>query len=166
MEEGVWNSASSLICLTCPRSDGVLNPSGVRFGSSEIYKVVEQFPNLVADSLCVGQSVTGTDEEVILFVQTRPGMPFTKEIETVLRNAIAAALSPRHVPKRFYSVTKIPYNANGKKMEIQVKQVCNGGRGVLEKMTLTDAERSMLAGFVRFYDVERVAEGKDREAKL
>ena len=55
-------------------------------------------------------------------------------------------------------------------MEIQVKQVCNGGRKVLEKMTLTETEREMLEGFVKFYDIEKVGSEKEsngkRESKL
>ena len=33
-----------------PISDGVLNPSGVRFGSAEIYTVMERFSDVVDDS--------------------------------------------------------------------------------------------------------------------
>ena len=130
----------------------------------------------IHDALAVGQQrqtaqYSDPAERVLLFLKCAPEQssgtlqPKPALLQRV-RDAITKDLSRRHVPHFVFEVGEIPHNANGKKMEIQVKQVCNGGRGVLEKMTLTDAERSMLAGFVRFYDVERVAEGKDREAKL
>ena len=51
------------------RSDGTLNPNGVRFGSAEIYNIVECFAE-VADSVCVGQkSPVDGEERVILFLK-------------------------------------------------------------------------------------------------
>ena len=38
------------------RADGVLNPSGIRFGSAEIYAVIDaHFGTEIEDSVCVGQ---------------------------------------------------------------------------------------------------------------
>ena len=159
------------------RSDGVLNPSGVRFGTSEIYNVLSSpsLSTIVLDGLAVGQQRTeppysDATERVILFMKVAPehstGTVFPKsEIVDKIKHGIVRDLSRRHVPSFFFEVDEIPHNANTKKMEIQVKQVCNGGKTVLEKMTLTDAEREMLDGFVRFHDVEEVVKQK-RESKL
>lgn len=163
--------------LTIP-SDGVLNPSGVRFGTSDLYNILSSpaLDGAIEDALAVGQQRqtpqhSDPAERVLLFLRCAPShssgtLHPTRALLQRVRDAISKDLSRRHVPHFIFEVREIPHNANGKKMEIQVKQVCNGGHGALEKMTLTEAERSMLAGFVRFYDVERVAEGKGREAKL
>ena len=83
-----------------------------------------------------------------------------------LKEQITQDLSRRHVPRFFFEADEIPHNANGKKMEIQVKQVCNGGCEVLKKMTLTDAERTMLQKFEKFYHVEEVVKQSRRGSKL
>jgi acetoacetyl-CoA synthetase len=142
-----------------PNSDGVLNPSGVRFGTSEIYAVVEKFADIIQDSLCAGRSIPGSDEEVILFVQTNPGIVFTKQTEKMLRDAISAALSSRHVPKRFYPVTKIPYNVNGKKLEIAVKRMISGA-------TIDDKTRATLADPQDLDEFEHFAISEPARAKL
>ncbi len=113
------------------RSDGVLNPSGIRFGSSEIYNIVEgpRFNSQISDSLCVGRRRThDKDEAVFLFLIMAPGHPFTAmNSSTTIRDAIREGLSPRHVPKFVFEVAEIPYTVNGKKVEIAVKKVTSGG---------------------------------------
>lgn len=102
------------------RSDGVLNPSGVRFGSAEIYAVVEggQFP-YVADSVVVGQRRPGKDddERVLLFVKlhdAKAGLS-PQQIDD-MKKAIRIAYSPRHVPAHIFAVKDIPVTSNGKKV--------------------------------------------------
>lgn len=161
-------------------SDGVLNPSGVRFGTSDLYNVLSlpEISPKVLDGLAVGQQ-RATDEysddteRVLLFLklpsEQSNGTPFPRnELLQKIRELIIHDLSRRHVPHFFFEVNEIPHNANTKKMEIQVKQICNNGQKALDKMTLTDAERSMLQDFVRFYDVEKVMEskGNNRSSKL
>lgn len=165
------------------RSDGVLNPSGVRFGTSELYNILSQpqFSSIVLDGMAIGhQRNTSTysdpTERVILFLKVAPehstGTPFPKdELVNRLKLQISKDLSRRHVPHFFFEVDEIPHNANGKKMEIQSRQVCNGGGEVLKQMTLTDLERGLLEKFERFYHVEKVMEEKEkgkasRESKL
>lgn len=159
-------------------SDGVLNPSGVRFGTSDLYNILtsERFSSVTQDGLAVGQqrtsgSYSDAAEQVILFLKVRPehssGTLFPKEqIVKDLRDQIAKDLSRRHVPHFFFEVDEVPHNANGKKMEIQVKKVCNGGGEVLKKMTLTDSERDMLKPFEKFYHVEDVVKQNKRSSKL
>jgi len=92
------------------RADGVLNPSGVRFGSADIYGVLERrFADRVADALCVGQRrPTDSDESVMLFLLMRPGARFDAALVREVRDAIRADLSPRHVPRWVFETWEIP----------------------------------------------------------
>lgn len=92
------------------RADGVLNPSGVRFGSAEIYSVIERrFANRVHDSLCVGQRrPTDQDETVMLFLLMKPGHRFDTALVSEVREAIGRDLSKRHVPKYIFETPEIP----------------------------------------------------------
>ncbi|RSM06965.1 hypothetical protein CDV31_008807 [Fusarium ambrosium] len=108
------------------RSDGVLNPSGVRFGSAEIYAITETLPE-ISDCICVGQRrEIDEDERVLLFVKMSSGQSLTAELETKIASAIREGCSPRHVPRGIFEVSDIPYTLNGKKCEINVKHVING----------------------------------------
>ncbi|XP_040843076.1 acetoacetyl-CoA synthetase isoform X1 [Ochotona curzoniae] len=107
------------------RSDGTLNPNGVRFGSSEIYNIVEAFEE-VMDSLCVPQYNKDGEERVILFLKMAPGHTFGPELVNRLRDAIRRGLSARHVPSLILETQGIPYTLNGKKVEVAVKQVIAG----------------------------------------
>ena len=70
------------------RSDGVLNPSGVRFGSGEIYTVLDQFSSVIDDSICVGQRrPQDLDERVLLFVKMREGTKSDKGLDEAIRRA-------------------------------------------------------------------------------
>lgn len=92
------------------RADGVLNPSGVRFGSAEIYGVLEggKFP-MLSDSICVGQRrPQDQDESVMLFLLMKPGEEFTQKLVNDVKAAIREALSPRHVPKYVFETPEIP----------------------------------------------------------
>ncbi|EGU83212.1 hypothetical protein FOXB_06286 [Fusarium oxysporum f. sp. conglutinans Fo5176] len=110
------------------RSDGVLNPSGVRFGSAEIYAVIETIPE-VLDSICVGQKrEVDINERVLLFVKIRPGASLTSHLKSHINSAIRDRYSPRHVPAYIFEVDDIPYTANGKKYEINVKHAINGNK--------------------------------------
>lgn len=90
-------------------SDGVLNPSGVRFGSAEIYSVLEQFRDVLDDSLCVGQRrPEDKDERVLLFLKMRPGHQLSDSLSNSIREAIRKALSARHVPAYIFEIQEIP----------------------------------------------------------
>ncbi|EHY61218.1 hypothetical protein HRR83_000978 [Exophiala dermatitidis] len=140
------------------RSDGVLNPSGIRFGSSEIYNIVEgpQFNSVLADTLCVGRRrAQDKDETVFLFVVMAPGHEdeFNDALATRIKTAIRDGLSPRHVPKFVLPVRDIPYTVNGKKVEIAVKKIISGN-DVKVSSTLRNPE--CLREYERFRDLERV----------
>lgn len=92
-------------------SDGVLNPSGVRFGSGEIYAVLERnFSNVFEDTLCIGQRrpQKDKDERVLLFMKMRNGLKLTNEMKVQVKEAIRTALSIRHVPAHIFEVADIP----------------------------------------------------------
>jgi acetoacetyl-CoA synthetase len=99
------------------RSDGILKPSGIRFGSAEIYNVVLQhFAEEVADALCIGRRrETDDDETVILFLKMAEGHLITPELVMKIKLAIKSALSARHVPALVDECPEIPVTTNGKK---------------------------------------------------
>jgi acetoacetyl-CoA synthetase len=103
------------------RSDATLNPGGVRIGTAEIYRQLDQLPE-VADSVVVGQSWKN-DVRVVLFVQLAPGFELTDELKNRIRQTIRTHASPRHVPAKILAVPDIPYTLNMKKVEIAVRKV-------------------------------------------
>ncbi|GIY36260.1 acetoacetyl-CoA synthetase [Caerostris darwini] len=110
--------------IICCRSDETLKQRGCRFGSSEIYNVVEQFPE-VRDSLCVSHYNKDMDETAVLFMKMRESYSFSEELVARIRKAIAKELTVRHVPDSIIETPEIPYNLNKKKMEITVKKIIN-----------------------------------------
>jgi acetoacetyl-CoA synthetase len=137
------------------RSDGVLNPSGIRFGSSEIYNIVEGpvFNTIISDTLCVGRRRTqDRDETVFLFIIMTRGYDFTEDLVRRIKDAIREGLSPRHVPKFVYEVREIPYTVNGKKVEIAVKKIVSG---VEVKTSSTVRNPWCLGEYRKFRDIER-----------
>ncbi|EAW07658.1 acetoacetate--CoA ligase family protein [Aspergillus clavatus NRRL 1] len=115
------------------RSDGVLKPAGVRFGSAEIYNILlKHFAEEVEDSLCIGRRREGidTDETVVLFVklasQTQKSLTMPSELATRIQATIRKELSPRHVPGIVDICPEIPVTSNGKKVENAVKQILCG----------------------------------------
>lgn len=119
------------------RSDATLNPGGVRIGTAEIYRQVEQLDE-VADSLVVGQNWKN-DVRVILFVQMAEGIELTEEIVNKIKKTIRTNASPRHVPAKIVPVPEIPYTLNMKKVELAVKKVIQG-QDVLNKDALRNPE--------------------------
>jgi len=109
-----YHTADCLFLPSLALSDGVLNPSGVRFGSGEIYTVLEQFTSHLDDSLCVGQRRPhDKDERVLLFLKMRAGKKLTTTLEGEIKAAIRSALSARHVPAYVFEVEEIPVSASG-----------------------------------------------------
>lgn len=92
------------------RADGVLNPSGVRFGSAEIYNVIETFfGDDIQDSICVGQRrPSDNDESVMLFLLMKPGKRFSEALVKQVKQRIGKECSPRHVPKYVFETPEIP----------------------------------------------------------
>ncbi|PWA01398.1 hypothetical protein BB558_002502 [Smittium angustum] len=109
--------------LMLGRSDGTLNPNGIRFGSAEIYNIADHFEE-VEDSLVVGQQID-QNERVILFLKLRNKNVDFSDLKTRINSRIRAELSPRHVPAKVIVVEKVPYTTNGKKIEVAVKLLLN-----------------------------------------
>ncbi len=107
------------------RSDATLNPGGVRIGTAEIYRIVEEMPE-ISDSLVCGVNV-GEDVEIFLFVVTAPGVELTPDLTLRIKRLLKEKASPRHVPHRIFVVTDIPRTISGKKVEIAVSRLFEGG---------------------------------------
>ncbi|PNS19309.1 Acetyl-coenzyme A synthetase [Sphaceloma murrayae] len=99
------------------RSDGILKPGGVRFGSAEIYNLVLQhFGKEVEDALCIGRRrETDTDETVVLFLKMMEGQRFTDDLVQRVKGVVRKELSARHVPGIVVECPEIPVTVNGKK---------------------------------------------------
>ncbi|MEZ4529039.1 MAG: acetoacetate--CoA ligase [Desulfobacterales bacterium] len=119
------------------RSDATLNPGGVRIGTAEIYRQVEQLDE-IEDSLVVGQEWKN-DVRVILFVKMLPGFELTDAVKKKIRDTIRVNASPRHVPAKIIAVPDVPYTLNMKKVELAVKKTIQG-QAVLNKDALRNPE--------------------------
>ena len=106
------------------RSDAVLNPGGVRIGTAEIYRQVEQLEQ-VLESLVIGQQWEG-DVRVVLFVVLKANLTLTDDLRQSIKTHIRQQTTPRHVPARIVQVTDIPRTKSGKIVELAVGNVVHG----------------------------------------
>jgi len=106
------------------RSDAVLNPGGVRIGTAEIYRQVEQLPE-VLESIAVGQD-WDNDVRVILFVRLRDGTTLDDTLRDKIKKQIRDNTTPRHVPAKILQVTDIPRTISGKITELAVREAIHG----------------------------------------
>ncbi len=119
------------------RSDATLNPGGVRIGTAEIYRQVEQIPQ-VKESIAIGQNYDG-DVRVILFVVMQEGETLTDEIQKAIKTQIKDGASPRHIPAKIIAVPDIPRTKSGKITEIAVRDIVHG-RAVQNTEALANPE--------------------------
>jgi acetoacetyl-CoA synthetase len=117
------------------RADAVLNPSGVRIGTAEIYSQVQKVEEIL-ECCAVGQQWKN-DERVVLFVVLRDNLQLTDEIKKKIVSVIRANATPRHVPSKIIQVRGVPKTNNGKLVEIAVKNVIHG-RDVVNKDSIED----------------------------
>ena len=106
------------------RSDAVLNPGGVRIGTAEIYRQVEQMDE-IEEGLAIGQEWDG-DARVVLFVRLKDGQALDDDLSARIRSRIFANCSPRHVPARIVQVADIPRTKSGKIVELAVRDIVHG----------------------------------------
>jgi acetoacetyl-CoA synthetase len=106
------------------RSDATLNPGGVRIGTAEIYRQVEQIPQ-VKESIAIGQDWQD-DVRIILFVIMKDGEELTNIIKDMIKHQIKNGASPRHVPAKILAVPDIPRTKSGKMTEIAVRDIMHG----------------------------------------
>jgi len=106
------------------RSDATLNPGGVRIGTAEIYRQVEQLDEVV-ESLVIGQD-WDNDVRVVLFVRLRDRLALDDALAKKIRNRIRVNTTPRHVPAKIVQVGDIPRTKSGKIVELAVRNVVHG----------------------------------------
>lgn len=133
--------------------------TGIRFGSAEIYGIVEKISG-IQDCLCVGQKLPPDfrDEQVLLFLKMLPGQKLDKALVLTVKQAILRGLSPRHVPTHIYEVQDIPYTVNGKRIENLVRDIV-AGKEVGQSRTAINPE--CLAEYKRF-----ILKYQDSQSKL
>jgi acetoacetyl-CoA synthetase len=110
------------------RSDATLNPGGVRIGTAEIYRQVEQLPE-VLESVVIGQQMRhkpGVDERVVLFVRLVEGLVLDDALREKIKRQIRDHATPHHVPKKIVQVADIPRTISGKITELAVRDVVHG----------------------------------------
>jgi acetoacetyl-CoA synthetase len=128
---GVWRHGDWIkltpegACVIYGRSDSTINRMGVRMGSAEIYRVVEDLPEVI-DSLVVDLTGMGQGDTLALFVVLREGTGLDADVEGRLRSAIRDQLSPRHVPDRILPIAEVPRTLSGKKLEVPVRRLLLG----------------------------------------
>jgi acetoacetyl-CoA synthetase len=114
------------------RSDAVLNPGGVRIGTSEIYRQVEKLDEIL-ESIAIGQN-WDDDVRVILFVLIRDGIELDDDLKQKIRKVIRDNTTARHVPAKIIAVPEIPRTISGKIVELAVRSAVHG-----EEVKNTDA---------------------------
>ena len=119
------------------RSDATLNPGGVRIGTAEIYRQVEQLEE-VQESIVIGQDWEH-DVRVVLFVVLKPGLTLDAKLSERIKRQIRTGASPRHIPARVVQVADIPRTKSGKITELAVREVVHG-REVKNKEALANPE--------------------------
>ncbi|AIF42255.1 acetoacetate--CoA ligase [Virgibacillus sp. SK37] len=152
---GIWCHGDYLkitdreTCVIYGRSDATINRGGIRIGTSEIYRAVDQVEE-ISDSLIVDIPKENGDSFTPLFVVMKEGHTLTEEVIKKLKNQIRTQCSPRHVPTGFFEVEDLPKTLNGKKLEIPVKKILMGKRidQVVNKGSLSN--ESSLDYFIEF----------------
>lgn len=157
------------------RSDTTLNPSGIRFGSGEIYNIVEAPPFTTQYGLdmavCVGrrrvdvpksggssnERYHDNDDTTFLFLTFTPPYSLTKQVEDEIKQVIAEGLSRRHVPHHIVQVDEIPLTINGKKVENAVKDTISGR---VLRISETVKNRDCLKDFEKFIEFEGHSAGR------
>ncbi|MEU2347961.1 acetoacetate--CoA ligase [Modestobacter sp. NPDC049651] len=157
---GVWRHGDFLEvnerggCFVRGRSDAVLNRYGVRIGTAEVYRVVEEDP-AVLSSLVVHLDLPGGGSFMPLFVQLAPGAELDADLEARLRRRLREEHTPRHVPDRVVAVDAIPLTRSGKKMEVPVRRVLLGADPATVADPSAMADPAALTPFVEYARAQR-----------
>ncbi|MFS0674743.1 acetoacetate--CoA ligase [Ornithinibacillus sp. 179-J 7C1 HS] len=131
MYPGIWRHGDYVkvtergTCIIYGRSDATINRGGIRIGTSEIYRAVDQIKE-IADSLIVDIPLGSGDSYVPLFVIMADHQELTEDIMDAIKYQIRTQCSPRHVPTEVIPVHDLPRTLNGKKLEIPVKKILMG----------------------------------------
>ena len=141
--EGVWTHGDYLEitdnggAIIYGRSDTTLNPGGVRIGTAEIYRSIENFDE-VLDSVVIGRP-EGSDVSIVLCLKLIDGISITKDLEEKIKAQIRKSTTPRHVPNYVFQVSDIPYTISGKKVEKAVLHAILG-KDVMNKDALINPD--------------------------
>jgi acetoacetyl-CoA synthetase len=123
---GDWVEVSARgSCVIYGRSDSTLNRGGVRMGTAEFYRVVEELPEVV-DSLVVDTGELGREGRLLLFVVLREGAELDEELRARIKQKLRRELSPRHVPDELHAIPEVPCTLTGKKLEVPVRRILLG----------------------------------------
>jgi acetoacetyl-CoA synthetase len=131
MYPGIWRHGDWIeitsrgTAIIYGRSDSTINRSGVRMGTSEIYRAVASVPE-VTDALVVDVPRPGTEGWMPLFVVLRDGVELGDELKRELARRIREQCSPRHVPDEVYAIAEVPRTLSGKVLEVPVKRILTG----------------------------------------
>jgi acetoacetyl-CoA synthetase len=107
------------------RSDSTINRKGIRMGSSEIYRIVDEIPD-VLDSLVIGLEQAGGNYYMPLFVVLKPGIILDENLKQRIRTQLRTHLTPYHVPDDIIAITEVPRTLSGKKLEVPIKKLFLG----------------------------------------
>ena len=131
------------------RSDSTINRYGIRMGSAEIYRVVEDVVQ-VQDSLVVDLEYLGRESYMPCFVVLKPGFTLNDALREQIKGRIRKDLSARHVPNDVFAIPEVPRTLNGKKLEVPIKRLLLGEP--VEKVVNRDSMMNpgSLAWFVEF----------------
>lgn len=150
---GIWRHGDWIVfdddgsCIVTGRSDATLNRGGVRLGTAEFYRVVEELPE-IADSLVVHlDDPAGGNGQLLLFVVVRTGI-LDDGLSGRIRAALRQDLSPRHAPDEIVAVAAVPRNLTGKKLELPVKRILQGTPAADVATRDTLADPSSLDAFI------------------
>ena len=136
MFPGVWRHGDWIkitshgSCVIGGRSDSTLNRGGVRMGTSEFYRVVEEMPevedSLVVDTGRLGAEGIGAEGRLLLLLVLTSGAKLNRGLKARVNEKLRQELSPRYVPNEIRAIDEVPYTLNGKKMEVPVKRILQG----------------------------------------
>ena len=143
------------------RSDATINRLGIRMGTSEIYRVVEDLPEIL-DSLVVDLEYLGRPSYMPLFVVLAPGVVLDDTLRARIAERIRTALSARYVPNDVFEIAEIPRTLSGKKLELPIKKILLGASA--EKVANPDSMSNphTIAYFVEFAKRMQLADEHDK----
>jgi acetoacetyl-CoA synthetase len=128
---GVWRHGDWLeitsrgTAVIYGRSDSTINRSGVRMGTSEIYRAVLSLDEIV-DALVVDVPRPGTEGWMPLFVVLREGAELDEDLRREIARRVREQCSPRHVPDEVFAIAEVPRTLSGKVLEVPVKRILMG----------------------------------------
>ena len=131
MFPGVWRHGDWVrithrgSCVISGRSDSTLNRGGVRMGTSEFYRVVEDMDE-VLDSLIIDVTTPNDSARLLLFVVMQEGKTLDSSLRGEIRSKLRSEISPRYAPDEIHQIAEVPRTLNGKKIEVPIKKILSG----------------------------------------